>query len=120
MPASKVQILALRDLLDMFSLSTGLNINYNKSQMVPINVPDDLILQLAADFGCQIVGMSFTYIVLPNNQTSYNGSGAIGVSAGKPFSIEFQFSLSGCSATTNQLGTGIFVPTFFELVAITS
>jgi hypothetical protein len=65
MPADKVQILALKDVLNKVSMSTGLKINFWKSHMVPINVPADLIDDLAADFGCQIGKMPFTYLGLP-------------------------------------------------------
>jgi hypothetical protein len=50
MPADRVQISALKDVLQKFSLSTGLRINYNKSQMLPINVPGELLDLLAVDF----------------------------------------------------------------------
>jgi hypothetical protein len=42
MPADKAQLEALKEVLNKFSCSTGLQINYGKSNMVPINVPDDL------------------------------------------------------------------------------
>jgi hypothetical protein len=68
-PADRVQLLALKEVLHKFSLSTGLKINYSKSQMVPINIPDDLISELASDFGCQIGSMPFTYLGLPLGTT---------------------------------------------------
>lgn len=69
MPAERDQLLALKSVLDKFSVSTGLKINYCKSQMVPINVPDNIIQQLASDFGCQIGAMPFTYLGLPLGTT---------------------------------------------------
>jgi hypothetical protein len=69
MPADKAQLEALKDMLNKFSCSTGLQINYSKSNMVPINVPDDLASQLASDFGCQIGVMPFTYLGLPLGTT---------------------------------------------------
>jgi hypothetical protein len=42
MPTDVEQILALKYLLHKFSLSTGLKINFGKSQMVPINVVGDM------------------------------------------------------------------------------
>jgi hypothetical protein len=65
MPADKSQIIALREELNKFSMSTGLKINYSKSQMVPINVPQDVMVDLAAEFGCQVGTMPFTYLGLP-------------------------------------------------------
>jgi hypothetical protein len=68
-PADRAQLLALKDVLHKFSLSTGLKINYNKSQMVPINVPEDLLNDLATVFGCQIGSMPFIYLGLPLGTT---------------------------------------------------
>jgi hypothetical protein len=64
MPADRVQIYALKEVLQKFSLSMGLRINYNKSQMLPINVSNDLLNMLASDFGCQVGAMPFTYLGL--------------------------------------------------------
>jgi hypothetical protein len=47
-------MMALKGVLNKFSKSTGLKINFGNSQMVPINVHDDLMGQLATEFGCQI------------------------------------------------------------------
>jgi hypothetical protein len=52
-----------------FSKSTGFKINFHKSQMLPINVPDDLLQGLAFDFGCQVGQMPFTYLALPLGTT---------------------------------------------------
>jgi hypothetical protein len=65
MLADKNQIATLKDVLNKFSMSTGLKINFGKSHMVPINVPEDLMEELAEDFGCQIGKMPFTYLGLP-------------------------------------------------------
>jgi hypothetical protein len=69
MPADRVQMSALKDVLQKFSLSTGLRINYNKSQMLAINVPGDLLELLASDFGCQVGTLPFTYLGLPVGTT---------------------------------------------------
>jgi hypothetical protein len=69
MPADKLQLMALKETLRKFSLSTGLRINFDKSQMVPVNVEDDLLKELAAEFGCQIGQMLFTYLGLPLGTT---------------------------------------------------
>ena len=67
--ADKNQILALKDMLQVFSTSTGLVVNYHKSSMVPINVDEDSIIGLAAAFGCQVGKMPFTYLGLPVGTT---------------------------------------------------
>jgi hypothetical protein len=67
--ADRQQLLALKETLNKFTLSTGLNINYDKSQMVPINVPPELLADLADVFGCQVGTMPFTYLGLPLGTT---------------------------------------------------
>jgi hypothetical protein len=52
MPADRRQLAALKEVLNKFSLSRGLKINFGKSSMVPINVPSDLMEELAGEFGC--------------------------------------------------------------------
>jgi hypothetical protein len=69
MPADMDQMMALKEVLNKFSKSTGLKINFGKSMMVPINVPDDLMGQLATKVGCQIGTMSFTFLGLPLGTT---------------------------------------------------
>jgi hypothetical protein len=68
-PADSAQLLALKEVLHKFLLSTGLKINYNKSHIVPINAPNDLLNDLAEEFGCQIGSMPFTYLGLPLGTT---------------------------------------------------
>jgi hypothetical protein len=63
------QILALKEVLHKFTLSTGLKINYHKSSMVPINVPMDVLKELSEAFGCQIASLPFTYLGLPMGTT---------------------------------------------------
>jgi hypothetical protein len=69
MPADKDQIIVLKVLLHKFSLSTGLKINYNKSQMIPINVKPDQVKMLAETFECQVGMLPFTYLGLPVGTT---------------------------------------------------
>jgi hypothetical protein len=59
----------LKEALGKFSISTGLKINYAKSQMVPINVLHEDMVILAEEFGCQIGSMPFTYLGLPLGTT---------------------------------------------------
>jgi hypothetical protein len=62
--ADRNQIFFLKNLFDQFSTSTGLKVNYHKSCMIPLNVSDDKIQDLASAFGCQISSMPFTYLGL--------------------------------------------------------
>ena len=69
MPADIAQVCAIKGLLQKISLSTGLKINYHKSSMIPINVDDTLISELATCFGCQVASPPFTYLGLPMGTT---------------------------------------------------
>jgi hypothetical protein len=69
LPADKDQLMLIKEVLRKFSMSTGLKINFDKSQMLPINVPDDLLQELAVVFNCQIGKMPFTYLGLPVGTT---------------------------------------------------
>jgi hypothetical protein len=52
MEACPSQVLTLKYLLQVFSASTGLKVNYSKSMLVPINLVEDRTAQLAQIFGC--------------------------------------------------------------------
>ena len=69
MPADAAQIGSLKNILQSFSNSTGLKINYHKTSMVPINTPADKTEELAQLLGCKIEAMPFTYIGLPMGTT---------------------------------------------------
>ena len=51
MPACVTQLLALKDMLGTFVASTGLHVNYSKSQLIPLNVPESSVSGLAAALG---------------------------------------------------------------------
>lgn len=59
------QLFFLKSLLNNFSLSTGLKINFNKSMMIPINVSDERLDILIGTFGCSKESLPFTYLGLP-------------------------------------------------------
>src|SRR4051812_24158228 len=69
MPAEVQQVVVLKKALQRFSETTGLDINYNKSSMIPINIDDACVAQLAAAFGCQVGKLPFTYLGLPVGTT---------------------------------------------------
>ena len=54
MQAEEAQLYHLKGIIDDFALSTGLKVNFSKSPMIPINVSDARIEQLAATLGCQV------------------------------------------------------------------
>jgi hypothetical protein len=59
----------LKSLLNSFAQSTGLKVNYQKSQMLPINVTEQKIQRLALTFGCSVGSFPFTYLGLPMGTT---------------------------------------------------
>lgn len=59
------QLFFLKTLLQVFSDSTGLKVNYNKSLMLPININEDKLDHLAKTFGCSKGSLPFTYLGLP-------------------------------------------------------
>jgi hypothetical protein len=65
MEAFPSQIAALKNILHVFSTSTGLKVNYAKSMLVPINVDEARTNMLAQLFGCAIGSLPFTYLGLP-------------------------------------------------------
>ena len=69
MQADVTQVATLKDALKVFSTSTGLDINYHKSSMIPINVEEAQIASLAATFGCQVGSLPFTNLGLPVGTT---------------------------------------------------
>ena len=69
MKADEDQVAALKEALQDFSYSTGLDINYHKSSMYPINLSNDVLARLAGVFGCQTGTLPFTYLGLPVGTT---------------------------------------------------
>ena len=69
MQAEITQVLHLKNILSLFSESTGLKVNYSKSSMVLVNVPTNKLHDLAAAFGCQVGTMPFTYLGQPMGTT---------------------------------------------------
>jgi hypothetical protein len=60
LPAEALQLFTLKGLLRSFIDSTGLQVNYNKSFLVPINVDNDKAMHLASTLGCQVGTLPFT------------------------------------------------------------
>jgi hypothetical protein len=63
--ASATQLFFLKGILQSFSDSIGLKINFSKSMMVPINVSNEKLDHLARTFGCATGSFPFTYLGLP-------------------------------------------------------
>jgi len=59
------QLAAPKDILNQFSLSTGLKDNFSKSMLVPINMEPENSQILAQSFGCSHGSLPFTCLGLP-------------------------------------------------------
>jgi hypothetical protein len=59
------QLIALKSILNTFAESTGLKVNYQKSNIYPINVSNEKMEILAQTFVCQLGSYPFTYLGLP-------------------------------------------------------
>lgn len=59
----------LKDLLLNFAESSGLKVNFDKSMMVPINIPEDRFELPANSFGCSTGALPFPYLGLPLSLT---------------------------------------------------
>ena len=69
MQADANQLAHLKVILDDFATLTGLKVNFSKSSMFSINIPEATMVNLAAILGCQIGSMPFTYLGLPMGTT---------------------------------------------------
>jgi hypothetical protein len=69
MQACPDQLEALKELLESFALATGLRVNYAKSAMMPINISETKLQDLASILGCSVGVLPFTYLGLPLGTT---------------------------------------------------
>lgn len=63
--ACSIQLQHLKELMDTFSKASGLKFNYQKSNLVPINVPESETICLAQILQCQTGSFPFTYLGAP-------------------------------------------------------
>jgi hypothetical protein len=58
-------LICLKALLQTFADSTGLKVNYNKSNMIPINLSEERLNHFSETMQCQKGSLPFTYLGLP-------------------------------------------------------
>jgi hypothetical protein len=92
------QLVFLKTVLQNFSDSTGLKVNYNKSMMVPINMSEQRLDLLARTFGCSKGTLPFTYLGLPLGTTKPR------IADFMPLVNKCERRLGGISAMLNQAG----------------
>jgi hypothetical protein len=98
MQADARQLYFLKGLLNSFSNSTGLKVNFSKSQMLPINVSQERMEILSNTFGCQIGTFPFTYLGLPMGTTKPR------VEDYTPLMDKIERRLSACSSLLSYSG----------------
>jgi hypothetical protein len=69
MQADARQLFCLKALLHSFAISTGLKVNFHKSCLIPINVPNHKVPLLTGVFGCVQGQLPFTYLGIPLGTT---------------------------------------------------
>jgi hypothetical protein len=72
MKANATQLFCLKSLLHTFAETTGLKVNYSKSNMFPINLDDERLSHFASTLNCQKGSFPFTYLGLPLGITKPN------------------------------------------------
>ncbi|WVZ90116.1 hypothetical protein U9M48_036446 [Paspalum notatum var. saurae] len=98
MQADARQLFYLKALLNSFSASIGLKVNFGKSSLVPINVSQDKMLVLSNTFGCQIGSLPFTYLGLPLGTTKPR------IADFSPLNDKIERRLSACSVYLSYSG----------------
>lgn len=63
--AYQSRIMQVNNILRHFATQTGVKINFHKSILIPINVPQDNLLPISKILGCKIGSFPFTYLGLP-------------------------------------------------------
>jgi hypothetical protein len=69
MLADMEQLMQLKNILQIFSSSTGLKVNYHKTTLVPINIDTNHATTLANAFECKVETLPFAYLGLPLGTT---------------------------------------------------
>jgi hypothetical protein len=88
----------LKSLLQVFSDSTGLKVNYNKSMLLPISITETRLEHLARTFGCSKGSLPFTYLGLPLGLTKPKIQDFL------PLINKCERKLGGISSMLNQAG----------------
>ncbi|KAK2440720.1 hypothetical protein QL285_012099 [Trifolium repens] len=62
---SWANVRALRAVLLLFELMSGLKVNFNKSMLVGVNIPESWLREAASALRCRVGGIPFLYLGLP-------------------------------------------------------
>ena len=90
LPADEAQLIALRDMLHVFAEYTGLRVNFAKSMMVPINVPEAEVVRLSSFSVCPwIFVVHLPWSSFGHNQTHDPGLATFGGFSGEASESQF-------------------------------
>ncbi|CAN6228096.1 unnamed protein product [Urochloa humidicola] len=99
----------LKNVLDKFSAATGLHINYHKSTAVPMNMPDEILLECLDILGCRRDGFPQTYLGLPLSCNKLR------ISAYDPYISRADRYLAGWQAALlNPMGRTVLINTVLD------
>jgi hypothetical protein len=103
MEASVMQVQVLQNCLNIFSLDTGLKVNFSKSCLVPIICHDQTVQDLTSLLGCKLGQLPFTYLGLPMGTTKPT------IQDLAPLVSKCQRRLNACSRFLTQAGRVLYV-----------
>jgi hypothetical protein len=69
MEADVAHLQHLTEILQIFGNATGLRVNYAKSNLIPINIPETRVHLFTSTLNCQLGAMPFTYLGLTLSTT---------------------------------------------------
>jgi hypothetical protein len=69
MEANVTQLQHLTEVLRTFGATTGLRVNYAKSNLIPINIQESIVHVFTNAPQCQLGALPFTYLGLPLSTT---------------------------------------------------
>ena len=114
LPTIPAQISQVQNLISHYSTFTGLKVNYEKSMLVPINLPKRVIHIMLGILGCSRGSFPFTYLGLPLS------TGRLRIKDFHPIMQWIERRLIGCSSMLSYDGRilltkSVFsaLPTFF-------
>ena len=112
LPADMRQIEQVKNLLLHYSAFTGLRVNYEKSFLVPLNVPITQLHSLLNVLGCQQGHFPFTYLGLPLGTTKPK------IEDFNPMMQRIERRLSGCSTMLSYDGRLLIIKSVFASLPI--
>lgn len=108
LPAIPAQISQVQNLISHYSAFTGLKVNYEKSMLVPINVPEQLTNLMLGILGCSRGSFPFTYLGLPLSTSRLR------IEDFHPIMHRIERSLTGCSTMLSYDGRILLIKSIFS------